>query len=671
MDEHKAKFVDDAFDLLTKLDKNILLLEKSPLNKGIVEQIFRDIHTLKGGASMFELSMTGNLCHSLESLYEEFRAGTSLPDKEVFDLSLEVIDYSRKLLENQEVLKKAEERKYQTLLSRINEQVETYREKTEKNVSGKSVAALKVTYMIYITPGKGIPVSPTSPINYTIEELKELGQCLVFPKEHSGSTKKQRLISEWYIYLSAAQAKQDILDHFMFEEDDYTIEVHELIDRDILTDPQIVEYIKSEIARGEKPLITGVKHFINSLKKVIGEGTEKKRAQKENKQDLIKVSRGKLNKIMNWVSELVTVQASLKLLAAKESIPELTNIVESAEIITQNLQDHIFGISLVPIDHLTVRIERLIRNLSRELGKKVDFQAFGTDTELDKSIIEQLSDPLMHILRNSMDHGIESPAERKSRGKNEIASIKLNAWYSGTQVIIEIEDDGRGIDEEKVRKKALEKGLIDEHFAGNSYDIYQLLFLPGFSTSSEVTDVSGRGVGMDVVKKAIDSLRGFVEIESEQHKGTKTIITLPLSLSVIEGLLVQVGETRFLVPTSSIRTCYSTNENFETGEKRFYKGVTVEGSKMSCLYLRDQFQVSGTPPGQSTIIELIDQSFRKGIIVDRIIGEMQAVIKPLGSFFKDQNFITGVTILGDGTIALVLDVHQLDHSHKTKVYSYE
>ena len=306
---------------------------------------------------------------------------------------------------------------------------------------------------------------------------------------------------------------------------------------------------------------------------------------------------------------------------------------------------------------MLTRFHRLVRELSNELGKEVVFKTEGTETELDKNIIEILADPLMHIVRNSMDHGIEPMEERKIKGKPERSVILLKAFYSGTNVIIQISDDGKGIDSEKIRDKAIEKGLISEDIELTKKEIFDLLFMPGFSTAEKVTKVSGRGVGMDVVKRKIAQIRGEVDIDSTIGEGTVITIKLPLTLSIIDGLLVQIGETKFVIPLSSVDKCFEFKDSVL--ESSINNLIRTENEEIAFLDLRDMFEIESKVDGTSHVVVVQFGDVRIGLAVDNIIGQYQAVLKPLGKLYKDQQTISGATILGDGTVALVLDTNQL------------
>jgi two-component system, chemotaxis family, sensor kinase CheA len=313
----------------------------------------------------------------------------------------------------------------------------------------------------------------------------------------------------------------------------------------------------------------------------------------------------------------------------------------------------------VPVETLVTKFKRLVRDLSRQLNKKVNFLSEGADTEMDKDVIEMMAEPMVHIIRNSIDHGIEPVSERKAAGKSEHGTVKLKAFNSSSYVNIIISDDGKGISRENVLQKAIQKGLISADENPSDEEVFDLIFHPGLSTASEVSDVSGRGVGMDVVKQKINELRGNVVVKSTPGKGTAIHIKLPLSRSIIEGLLVNVADTRYVVPLNVIERIDRIPYSNLHRQDHVNKTVIVNDEPLPVLSLRQRFHDEVNPPTTTDIISVLVNGIRKGIAVDKIEGKMQTVMKPLGDVYKQQDFISGSTILGNGNLALVLDPARL------------
>jgi two-component system chemotaxis sensor kinase CheA len=372
----------------------------------------------------------------------------------------------------------------------------------------------------------------------------------------------------------------------------------------------------------------------------------------------IRVAADKLDYLVDLVGELVIVQAQITQVVSERSDPAMTALAEELERLSDELRDSTLGIRMLPIGTSFSKFRRLVRDLSGNLGKEIALTTSGADTELDKTVIERLGDPLVHLLRNSIDHGIEQPDERRAHGKPIQGTIHLSAEHSGGEVLIRINDDGRGMNPVTIRDKAVERGLIAKDAELTEKELFKLIFEPGFSTAKEVTNVSGRGVGMDVVKRAIDSLRGTIDINSTLGKGTAITIRLPLTLAIIDGLQVRVEDEYYVIPLSLVEECVelAASDVDETSNQRI---LHLRGEIVPYIHLRDWFFVEGErPPIEQIVITGVEGS-RVGIVVDTVIGEHQTVIKSLSRVYKDVEGISGATIKGDGSIALILDIPSL------------
>jgi two-component system chemotaxis sensor kinase CheA len=369
----------------------------------------------------------------------------------------------------------------------------------------------------------------------------------------------------------------------------------------------------------------------------------------------IRVPAERLDQLVNLVGELVTVQAHLSQTAAIHNNADFAAIAEEVERLTEELRDTALNIRMLPIGTTFTKFKRLVRDLSQELGKEIEMETEGAETELDKTVIERLNDPLVHLIRNSIDHGIEMPDVRRAAGKPSQGTVHLGAVHSGDSVLITIRDDGAGLDRERIREKAIERGLISANAELTDKEIYNMIFAPGFSTAAKVTSVSGRGVGMDVVKKGIESLRGSIDITSTRGVGSTITLRIPLTLAIIESLLVRIDNNYFVLPLSHVEECVElTREDIRNAHGRNL--ANVRGNIIPYIPLREQFEISSNRPEIEQIVITSINGSKVGFVVDSVIGEHQTVIKTLGRMYRDVKGVSGATILGDGTVALILDM---------------
>jgi len=672
MDNFRSKFIEEATEHIEDLEGTLLLLEQDPENKELVEKVFRIMHSLKGGGAMFGFERISEFTHNLENIYDLVRNGEMFVSKDLLDVTLASVDYLKNLLDDRKCELPQTLETHQNLLTKIDAILESKNaiaiakditKEKEKSATTSGTSSKTTTYYILFQPNENIFDNGTNPL-YLIDELYNLGQAICIPHFNRlpdfDELNPTRCYTYWEVILSTAQPFNAISDVFIFVEDECHIDIHKLSDYNLLENNEFYSFIQQAIQSrtdiGFDNLQT-LASRINAAIMVKEKKTDDRLAvSKENTISSIRVSSEKLDVLMNLVSELVTTQARLSLFAEQSSNNELVAIAENVQKLTRQLRDIAFSIVLIPIENLMTRFQRLVRDLSQELKKEVQFIAEGTDTELDKTIIENLTDPLMHILRNSLDHGIEDPVTRVKRGKPRQGTILLKAFYSGANVHIQISDDGAGIDTEKIRQKAISKGLISPDAVLSQKELLELIFVPGFSTASNVTEVSGRGVGMDVVRRKIADIRGEVEVESKLGVGTTTTIKLPLTLSIIDGLLVKIYDTFYIIPLSSVDKIYAAEHNKVVGT--FNQLIVLDGQQIPFFYLRHEFELEDNNAPLEQVIVVRYEDKRIGLVVDSVIGEYQAVLKPLGKYYKNQEIISGATILGDGTIALVIDTNK-------------
>ena len=676
-------YVEEAKELLKRLEDALLQLENNPKDNEGVEEIFRVMHTLKGNSSMFGLNEIASFVHNLETIYDNVRERKQKVTKKLLDITLKSLDHLNLIINDlkfeNEVNKINNQKLTKEILDFINE-VEIGEDKPNKinkevsNIEGGNF------YHIFFKPSSEVLKNGTNPF-FLIDEVCNMGNSFVIANFNSKEITTIEdfdpgiSIVSWDMFLETSYDINKIRDVFVFVEDESEIEIENYGNKQIINTEQFIKQVSSlEITsnRIKKQVVESIieKSFVGKNQDELVEkiglikqdkniiANEEKTIQKEKSLSSIRVTSDKLDELMNLVSELVTSQAGLSLYFKENQDDRLEVITENIEKLTRQLRDTAFSITLVPLNSIFYRFQRLVRDLSSQLNKDVEFVTNGGDTDLDKTIIEALTDPLLHLLRNCMDHGIESNEDRKKAGKKEKGKISLNAYYSGANVHILIKDNGKGIDLEQIKLKALEKGIIHDNHDLSDKETLDLIFTPGFSTAKKITDVSGRGVGMDVVKRNIMDLRGNINLYSELGQGTTVEIILPLTLSIIDGLLVRLDETHYVIPLSAVEKCHEIE--YGILQRNFNKLIKLDENQIPFLNLRKEFKASrNNDPKYSQVIVIHNEGAKIGICVDEIIGEYQAVLKPIGKYYSNQEFISGATILGDGTIALVLDTYKI------------
>jgi len=677
MDELKATYIQEAQELLDNLESSLLVLEDNPSDHSNIEQVFRVMHTLKGNSSMFGLAVIAEFVHDLETIYDKIRQGEMQLSKRILNVTLASLDHLKLIIFDSDLGESTNRDNHYNLIGEIHViikdetgvEVHTNQASVEENNQDYTGAK---TYYVLFKPHPHFLKTGSNPM-LVVQELVGFGKSLVIPHFSEvadfDAFDPTDCIAYWELLIETDKTENDLRDVFIFVEDDAEIQIKSFMSKDMLEHSTVlaaVEELKFKAGLFDQELLESValecKIEVVIAEKVSATKDEKvnsvKKTEKEKVVSSIRVSSDKLDELMNLVSELVTTQASLSLFSENNSSSELDVISENIEKLSRRLRDISFGMTLIQINNMFARFQRLVRDMCDLLGKEVVFITEGGETELDKTIIETLTDPLMHIIRNSMDHGIESPDEREKKGKSRQGTVKLRAYYSGISVYIQIIDDGKGIDVRKVREKAISRGFMREDEQLSDKEIFDFIFFPGFSTAEVVTDVSGRGVGMDVVKRNITDLKGAISVDSRIDEGTTLTIKLPLSLSIIDGLLVELCGVRYVIPLSVVSKCYEV-KNVEM-LKNFNRLLYLDDHQVPYINLRDEFEYEDLDPSEnSQLIVISDGDNEVGISVDFIIGEYQAVVKPISKYYRNQDFVSGATILGDGSIALVLDTHKI------------
>lgn len=650
----RDKFIEEANGLLDRLEKDLLDLENKPADKELIESAFRAMHTIKGVSGMYGFDFICEFTHHMESIYQAIRESKINFDKEICDITFQSVDHIRKLLSDEKLNDPTNQTKHNTLIDAISKIITTspvastvmspaFSESNQK-VEQTWHILLKTTEMMFF---RGISL-----INI-FKELADLGSFQISKIENLSSSDTDT----WSILLCSEATKQEISEVFIFIEDECTIvnlSKDNLLDKDDET--EVIETSEEEISildyiedsKRQKP------------KQPADERIPGKNAAMATERNIkrISVDSSKLDQLMFLVSELITVNSQLTLSSREAKYAALRPHLEKVDTLAKQFRNNAIEIRLVPLSDTVLRFQRLIRDLSKQLNKKVDFNTQGTNTELDKNTIDQLAEPLMHIIRNCIDHGIESPEARVKEGKPEQGVITLSAFNSGNFVFISISDDGKGIDIEKVRLKAVDKGILKPTDKPDRKQIYDLIFMPGFSTAQSLTEVSGRGVGMDIVKKKINDLRGEVIVDSETGVGTSFTLKLQQSLSIIDTLLFTVGENFFTVPIAEIALC-SQVSSAEIDKRRHTSTIPFDNHLIPFIDLRTLFEESGTYQENLKIIIIRNNEKEVALLSDRIVGEHQAVLKPLGKSLRNQVYITSASQMGNGQMAFMIDTNSL------------
>lgn len=681
LDKFTAKFVEEALDNVAIIEEALFNLESEPTNKEIIERLFRAMHTIKGGGAMFGFNDLSAFTHNLETIYDLVRNDKLAIDSDIISLTFESLDYIRQLLDIGDLTDPEDIAKQNDYIARIQKY---FGNNVTSAPSAKPMPAApaapiapasnKKNYLVSFEPFESLLNNGTNPF-FIIEDLVALGDAKVVAYTDGVKSFDEfeplALRIKWQTILSTESDENDIKDVFIFVEDECKINIDILPDGDVLSQTEtLATLIETKKAQNQVLVKEDFAQFKQEVKSVEKKKESAPKAQAGGVSEKIatmRVASAKIDELVNAVSELVTMQAQFSLIATKKNDATLMAVAEQMEKITRQLRDNSFEISLIPLQGELVRFQRLVRDLSKNLGKQIDFVVEGGEIELDKNIIEHLTDPLLHMIRNSCDHGIEMPDERISKGKNPKGTIKLKAFYSGSSVIIRVSDDGKGMDPDKLFKKAVEKGLVDANAKMSKRDILALIFASGFSTADKVSDVSGRGVGMDVVKSKIAEIRGDIAIDSEIDEGTTFTLDLPLTLSIIDGLLTKVNGEQFVVPLSNIERILSTSE-VQMSDSKLGKTFLYENERVMFVDLNDMFYQKEVDITKSKILLVNHGGKRVGLVVDMIVGEFQIVVKPLGKFMRKVDMISGASVMGDGSLSLIIDTTRLINAYNQQRY---
>jgi two-component system chemotaxis sensor kinase CheA len=690
-DQFLETFREESLELLGSLEAGLLELEQNPEDKELLSSVFRVMHTIKGSAAMFGLDRISSFAHEVENILSALRDGKIPITKELIGNTLSARDRILEMLGDPSLATGPLDPDGAAFLEAFKASsgyLATIAEKpaaADGAGAGKAgkgdSAGRKETWHITFKPGRDVFARGVNPLS-VVNEIRGLGENVCIPifdrVPTLSSLNPEDCLVSWEIYLTTSVSENQLRDVFIFVEDCSEVSLvclENLIDPGATSTKKLGEILieQGKLAPAE------LDRFMRSQKR-IGEllveenvvtSTDLKVALEEQKQmqkvqktkiaaadmSTIRVKSEKLDQLMSLVGELVTVHARISQTARMGGgAEELIAIVEQFGRLTDELRSNTMSIRMVPIGTTFSSFKRLVHDLSGELGKNVDLVAEGGETELDKTIIEKLNDPLIHIIRNSLDHGIEMPETRAERGKSVNGTIRLSASQTGASVYIVIEDDGNGLDKEAILRKAVAKGMVRPDETLTEQDIFKLIFAPGFSTKEVVTAVSGRGVGMDVVNRQLELINGTVAIESHPHEFTRVSLKIPLTLAIIDGLLVRIGEDCFVIPLSVVVGCLEYIADNQANDQSI---VIFHDRQLPFVNMRDFFSIPGERQRIEQIVVVTIKGLQYGILVDQVIGGNQTVIKPLGKLYKRAAGVSSGTILGDGSVALILDVEQI------------
>ncbi|ODS34208.1 MAG: chemotaxis histidine kinase [Candidatus Scalindua rubra] len=690
------EFLSETHDHLEDAESNILNIEEDTCDYEIINAIFRGIHSIKGSAGFLGLTDIQRLSHELETLLDKVRKDEIAITQEIINISLNSIDALRKLRENLATKVDKELGKIEDSDSSPKEQPVDIQPLIDRILSILRIADCGRKVPMGQRPFSGLrektirnpwprPQSGShqgGPKSLAQTARSAPGQAEINNSRQTEEIKKKSETSEedyiGEILLNEGTITQEQLDKALKDKNKKIGET--LVDDGSTTPDKVEKALKEQKPIGqiltEKGEITK-HHLEDALKqqgRKIGEILVENRATIPDKIDValqtqqtqrqsrlqsrtVKVDTAKLDNLFDLVGELVI--ANTLVCGEMQSVNNNGTSKNLSQLskITKDIQDQVMSMRMVSLKQTFQKMSRLVRDVSLHAGKKIKLTISGEDTELDKNVIEEIADPLVHILRNSIDHGIEPENERIAKGKPKEGTIRLSAFHRGGNIIIEIEDDGKGLQKDMIVKKAIEKGLINDQSELNDNQIYNLIFAPGFSTADKVTNISGRGVGTDVVKKNIEKLRGKVEVTSEEGNGTVFTIKLPLTLAIIDGIVVNVGDTRYIIPTTSIEESIRPKKEEISTIKNQGEVINMRGNLFPLVRLHKLYNIDTTKtnPWEAIVVIVESEGGRFSILVDELLGQQQVVIKSLGDRFKDVKGISGGAILGDGKVGLILD----------------
>ncbi|HJA40956.1 MAG TPA: chemotaxis protein CheA [Firmicutes bacterium] len=698
VNQYLELFLEESREHLQNINEQLLLFEKNTDDLGIINEIFRSAHTLKGMAASMSFEDLTNLTHKMENVLDAIRNQKVKADTSLIDVILEAVDHMEEMITDistggqgscdvSDVVDKllkieagespasiSNSKPLETSASPKNDAVKLLDESPFEDYEGEVIKqGLQQGNSLYQIQVKLVSscVLKAVRVYMIFEAIEEHGE-VIKSLPPAQDLEEEKFDTEFTLYLLTKSGKDALLERLnkISEIEEIKITKIDLI-ADKKSEKVVVEAAAEAVAVSAPPEmpVQEVKTVEQSSPLSTAQSTPPKSKEATEKaiskppaSKTIRVNIDRLDILMNLFEELVVDRGRLEQIANELNHVELNETVERMSRTTGDLQNIILNMRMVPIETVFNRFPRMVRQLAKDLGKKIELKLVGAETELDRTVIDEIGDPLVHLLRNAADHGLESPEERQKIGKNPIGTITLRAYHSGNHVFIEVEDDGHGLSREKILKKAVSNGVLSEKNAAGLTDkqVYQLIFASGFSTAEKVSDVSGRGVGLDVVTNTINSLGGSISIDSELGKGSIFSVQLPLTLSIISVMLVELGSGRFAIPLSSvIETAIIKRTDMLNAHSQ--KVIDFRGKIVPLLFLKDIFEIEDTKENKDFYSVILVRKGEKiaGLVVDSFIGQQEIVLKSLGDYLQNIFAISGSTILGDGEVALIIDCNAL------------
>jgi len=648
LDQAQQTFIVEARELLQAMEQSLLQLESEPGDQDAIGAIFRAAHTIKGSAGLFGLASIVGFTHIVEDVLDRLREGSVAVDAALIALLLKCGDH---MLELVEVVANRGEVPTPAALERgeaLREALSAYQPMRTATASVETAevaddAAVEVLWHISLRFGVDVFRNGMDPLSF-LRYLETLGQLIQvatltgsIPPMDSWDPESCYLGFE--IDLRSTASHASLNEVFDFVRDDCDVHIS-----------AVDEAPDSTQAPAGEPGTQAESSLVTAAPQRLAAGEAKSRDG-----NYVRVNADKLDELINLVGELVIASAGANLLARSCNNDPLHEASSTVSGLVEEILDGALHLRMIPIGDTFNRFRRVVRDISQELGKDIELSISGAETELDKTVVEKIGDPLMHLLRNAMDHGIESADARRAAGKSAKGHLSLNAYHDSGSIVIEIADDGAGLNRDRILQKAQERGLVASGAVLTDQEIYNLIFEAGFSTAEAVTNLSGRGVGMDVVKRNITLLRGTVDLDSRPGQGTVVRIRLPLTLAIINGFLVGIDQSTYVIPLDMVQECIELDEQ-QRQSSRDTGYLDLRGQVLPLVHLRDHFSHEGPASRRQNVVVVRYAEHKAGLVVDDLLGEFQTVIKPLGKLFGALRGISGSTILGSGAVALILDV---------------